>query len=320
MPQPAPEPAPTAAAVATAPTGSFAVPGPAAPPAAESLPGPHRILRLPPDLPLMPDESSGRPDPARYPRVIAVTALAGLVLGGLWGLLNPPDLVGRADLVVDGAFAPGSDELVSAPTRREVATQAALLGNRAVRTGAARRLGWQDFSASVSSDPESNLISVTVAADTRDRAAAAVRAYTGSYLALLGARQRLDLRTQLAGADRAIAFASRQDDRLDRELAAADRADSADEADRGALLARQAPRRQSIAAAMLESQERRARIQTAARALPMTVHTLTSDVPIEPGGPSRRQWAGLGALLGAAVGAVLCLRSHPPPQGPARRR
>lgn len=230
-----------------------------------------------------------------------VLTLLGALAGFLWGSRHPVQFQGRSDVLVESNVSLTGDLQSFQVTDRDVTTQQTLVASPTVVAEASRRTG-VDLSraVSVSAAPDSDILTLQAVQPTREGAQRATEAYVRGYLAMVAARQKVQVEAQLKLAQDSDAAASQALDRLDGAVAATSTAQQS------ILLTLQSSERSSLAQQQRDAQDKVARLGDAASRLPVNLQRVDPAPVLTPTGFTERTWTLLGAAAGL-VAAVLVL-------------
>lgn len=250
-----------------------------------------------------PRRSSLRAPWARSVAVVLVLTVLGALAGLVWGSSHPVEFQGRSDVLVESNVSLTGDLQTFEVTERDVTTQQALIASPTVVGEASRRAG-ADLSDAVivSAAPDSNILTLQVVQPTRQGAREATEAYVRSYLALVAARQKLQVDSQLMLAQDSDQAASAALDRLDAAVA------GTSAVQQPVLLSLQSSERSSLAQQQRDAQDKVARLEASASRLPVNLQRVDTTPRLTPSGFSELTWMLLGAAAGLVVAAMVLAR------------
>ena len=235
--------------------------------------------------------------------LVVVLALLGALAGLLWGHAHPVQVQGRSDVLVESNVSLTGDLQTFEVTERDVTTQQTLIASPTVVGEASRRAEADLADAlSVSAAPDSNILTLQAVRPTRAGAREATDAYVRSYLALVAARQKLQVDAQLALARASVQSASDALTRLDAAVAATP------PAQQPILLTLQSAERSSFAQQQRDGQEKVDRLQDAASRLPVNLQRVDRAPVLTSVGFTVRTWTLLGLAAGLVVAVMVVAR------------
>lgn len=234
--------------------------------------------------------------------VIILTVL-GALAGLVWGSANPVQYQGRSDVLVESNVSLTGDLETFEVTERDVTTQQTLIASPTVVAEASRRAGVDLSDAvSVSAAPESNILTLQALQPTHEGAREATEAYVRSYLAMVAARQKLQVDAQLQLARDSDQAAAEAMDRLDGAVA------FAQTAQQSVLLSQQSSERSSLAQQQRDAQAKVARLENSASRLPVNLQRVDTEPRLTPSGFTLLTWVLLGAAAGLVVAVMVLAR------------
>lgn len=235
--------------------------------------------------------------------LVLVLALLGALAGFLWGSGHPVQFQGRSDVLVESNVSLTGDLQPFQVTDRDVTTQQTLVASPTVVAEASRRAGTDLSEAvSVSAAPDSDILTLEAVQPTREGALRATDAYVRGYLAMVAARQKVQVDAQLKLAKDSDEAASQALDRLDGAVA------STSAAQQSILLTLQSAERGSLAQQQRDAQDKVARLADAASRLPVNLQRVDPAPVLSPTGFTERTWVLLGAAAGLVVAVMVLAR------------